>query len=139
MRAQVPFGLLVLAASFLAPSVADAADIAGIWRHPENGSLVRMYQCNGGLCARIVEVRDPSRKDVHNPDPDLRSRPVEGIVIMRGAQKTGENTWEGRLYNSRDGETYSGVVTLKSQQELELEGCVLGGLFCKGVTWTRVR
>jgi uncharacterized protein (DUF2147 family) len=117
----------------------QASEAFGVWRHPENGSLVRMYKCSGGLCAKVIKVRDPSRKDVHNPDPALRSRAIEGIVIMRGARKTGQSTWKGQLYNTRDGETYSGVITVKSQNKLELEGCVLGGLLCKGVTWTRVR
>lgn len=134
--------LLLAAAMFAAKAPAQAAsaeDAFGVWRHPENGSLVRMYQCGGGLCAKVIKVRDPSRKDVHNPDPELRSRPIEGIVIMHGARKSGENRWKGRLYNTQDGETYSGVITVKSEKQLELEGCVLGGLLCQGVTWTRVR
>jgi len=138
MRALFFLSLGLLALSFASPP-AFASDPFGVWRHPDNGSLVRTYKCGGGLCAKVIKVRDPSRKDVHNPDPDLRARPIEGIVIMNGASKTGANTWEGRLYNTRDGKTYSGVVTLKSPQKLELEGCVMGGLFCKGVTWSRVR
>ncbi|RIA56696.1 DUF2147 domain-containing protein [Dichotomicrobium thermohalophilum] len=138
MRALLPLSLGLFAVSFAA-APARAADAFGVWRHPDNGSLVRTYECGGGLCAKVIKVRDPSRKDVHNPNPDLRSRSIEGIVIMNGARKTDANTWEGQLYNTRDGKTYSGVITLKSPQKLELEGCVLGGLFCKGVTWTRVR
>ncbi len=138
MRTIHALALGLLAVSLAGPP-ALAADAFGVWRHPDNGSLVRTYECGGGLCAKVVKVQDPSRKDVHNPNPDLRSRPIEGIVIMNGARKTGDNTWEGQLYNTRDGKTYSGVVTLKGPQKLELEGCVLGGLFCKGVTWSRVR
>lgn len=138
MRALFSLGLSVLAVSFAAPP-ALANNAFGVWRHPENESLVRTYKCSSRLCAKIIEVRDPSRKDMHNPNPDLRSRPIEGIIIMNGARKTGANTWEGQLYNTRDGKTYSGAVTLKSPQKLELEGCVLGGLFCKGVTWSRVK
>ena len=73
------------------------------------------------------------------PNPELRSRPIQGLVIMRGARKTGANTWKGQLYNTRDGKTYTGVVTVKSKKQLELEGCVLGGMLCQGVTWSRVR
>jgi len=131
--------ICLVAAPAQESAAADATDAFGVWRHPENGSLVRMYKCSGGLCAKVIKVRDPSRKDIHNPDPDLRSRPIKGIVIMRGARKSGDNRWKGRLYNTRDGKTYSGVITVKSKRQLELEGCVLGGLFCQGVTWTRAR
>jgi len=134
--------VLLAATMFAAPGAAQAAsaeDAFGVWRHPENGSLVRMYQCGGGLCAKVIKVRDPSRTDVHNPNPELRDRPIEGIVIMRSARKSGETRWKGRLYNTQDGETYSGVITVQSEKRLKLEGCVLGGLVCQGVTWNRVR
>jgi len=138
MRSLLILSLGLLSLSFTSQS-ALAGDAFGVWRHPDNGSLVRMYKCGGGLCAKVIKVRDSSRKDVHNPNADLRSRPIEGIVIMNGARKTGANTWKGQLYNTRDGKTYSGVITVKGPATLELEGCVLGGLFCQGVTWARVK
>ncbi len=135
------FAALFTAAAALAlpAAPASAADPFGVWRHPDNGSLVQMYKCGGGLCAKIVEVRDATRKDDKNPDPALRKRPIKGIVIMNGARKSGDNKWKGRLYNTQDGKTYDGVVTVKSGQALDLEGCVLGGMVCRGVTWARVR
>jgi uncharacterized protein (DUF2147 family) len=116
----------------------SADDAFGTWRHPENGSHINIYQCGGGLCAKVVKVADPSRKDDKNPDPKLRTRPVVGVVIMNGAKKTGANTWSGKLYNTQDGATYNGTVTVVNKNTLKLEGCVLGGLVCQGPTWTRV-
>ena len=55
---------------------------------------------------------------------------------MSGASKSGENTWKGDLLNVEDGQTYSGVVTLTGGG-LSLKGCVLGGIICKGETWSR--
>lgn len=125
--------------AMLAPAAfAAAEDAFGTWRHPENGSLVKLYSCGGGLCAQIVKTKDPNAKDINNPDPAKRNRPVQGIVIMNGAKKSGENTWKGKLYNREDGGTYTGNVEVISKNELRLEGCGLGGLICKGVTWTRV-
>jgi uncharacterized protein (DUF2147 family) len=115
-----------------------AEDAFGTWRHPENGSLINVYQCGGGLCAKVAKVADPSRKDDKNPDPKLRNRPVVGVVIMSGAKKSGPKSWSGRLYNTQDGQTYSGTVTVVSKNTLKLEGCVMGGLICQGPTWTRV-
>jgi uncharacterized protein (DUF2147 family) len=118
---------------------AQAADDAfGTWLHPENGSHINVFKCGGGLCAKVVKVADPSRKDDKNPDPKLRTRSVVGVVIMSGARKTGENTWKGKLYNTQDGETYNGTVTVVDKGHLKLEGCVLGGLICQGPTWTRI-
>lgn len=115
-----------------------AEDAFGVWEHPENGSHIRVAKCGSGLCATIIKVRDPSRTDVNNPDPKLRNRPVKGITIMSGAQKSGEATWSGKLYNTQDGQTYSGTLTVLDKNRLKLQGCVLGGLVCQGPTWTRV-
>ena len=85
------------------------------------------------------EVADPSRTDIHNPDGALRKRPIVGIVIMQGAKQTGAASWSGQLYNTQDGKTYSGSVTVESKDRLKLEGCVLGGLICQGPVWDRVK
>jgi uncharacterized protein (DUF2147 family) len=116
-----------------------AEDAFGTWEHPDNGSHIKVSPCGGGLCATIVSVRDPSRVDDKNPDPKLRKRPVKGITIMNGAKKTGNNTWSGKLYNTTDGQTYNGTVTVVDKNHLKLQGCVLGGMICQGPTWTRVQ
>ena len=128
-------GALVAAGTAQAQTAEDAF---GTWRHPENGSLISVYQCGGGLCAKVVKVTDPSRKDDKNLDPKLRTRPVVGVVIMSGAKKSGASSWSGKLYNTQDGETYNGTVTVVDKNTLKLQGCVLGGIICQGPTWTRV-
>jgi len=117
----------------------SAEDAFGVWEHPENGSHIRISRCNGGLCAKIVKVRDPSRTDVNNPDAAKRDRKIKGLTIMQGAKKTGDATWSGKLYNTQDGQVYSGTITVLSENRLKLQGCVLGGLICQGPTWTRIR
>jgi uncharacterized protein (DUF2147 family) len=131
--AALLYGSLGAGAAFAA-----AEDAFGLWRHPDNGSHVRLYSCGGGLCAKIVKVQEANAKDVNNPDPAKRNRPVEGLVIMSGATRSGDNKWSGNLYNRENGGTYSGSVTVLSRSQLKLEGCGLGGLVCKGVTWTRI-
>lgn len=132
-----------LAAAFVAglaaPAfAASAEDAFGTWRHPENGSHVEMYKCGGGLCAKITKVTDGQKTDDKNPDEKKRSRSVIGLVIMSGAKKTGESGWSGSLYNRADGKTYSGTISVKSKDALDLSGCSMG-IFCKTVTWTRVK
>lgn len=132
------FAAAALSAAAAMPAASAPEDAFGVWRHPDNGSHVKLYSCGGGLCAQIVKVQDPNAKDVNNPDPAKRNRPVQGIHIMTGAKKSGNNGWKGSLYNREDGGTYSGSITVVSKSQLKLEGCGLGGLVCKGATWTRV-
>jgi uncharacterized protein (DUF2147 family) len=119
------------------PSLAQSADDAvGTWRHPENGSHIRISKCGARICGTISKVTDGQTKDDKNPDASKRNRPIVGLLIL-SAKKTGANTWAGSLYNRADGKTYSGNVTVNSKSSLDLSGCS-GGIFCKTTTWSRV-
>ena len=132
---------LVTAATVMLPGALHAQtaeDAFGIWRHPENGSHVEMYKCGENLCAKVVKVVDAQKTDDKNPDASRRNRPIVGLVIMSGAKKTAANSWAGSIYNRADGGTYSGTVTVKSKDALDLAGCT-AVILCKTLTWTRVK
>jgi uncharacterized protein (DUF2147 family) len=131
--------LSLLALSLLSPSASaqKAEDAIGVWLNPENGSNVEFYRCGAGLCGKIVKVTDGQVRDSNNPDPAKRARPIVGLLILEGAKQTGDNRWAGTLYNRENGKSYSGTVTVKGRDALELSGCVLAVL-CKTVSWTRV-
>ena len=114
-----------------------AEDAFGVWLNPENQSNVEFYKCGEGLCAKITKVSDGQKTDDKNPDVAKRNRPVVGLVIMEGAKKSGANTWSGTLYNRADGKSYSGTVTVKAKNSLDLSGCV-ALVVCRTTTWTRV-
>jgi uncharacterized protein (DUF2147 family) len=126
---------LALAATAYAQSAEDAF---GVWENPENKSHTQFYKCGDGVCGKIVKVVDGQKTDDKNPDPGKRSRPIEGLVIMQGAKKSGPAAWTGQLYNRADGKTYSGTLTVKSKTAVELSGCV-AMVFCKTTTFRRVR
>ena len=59
------------------------------------------------------------------------------VLILQGFSQDG-NVWSGgTIYNAEDGKTYTGFIELTSANALKLEGCVMGGLICKGETWKR--
>jgi uncharacterized protein (DUF2147 family) len=128
-----------VAMAFAAAAYAQTAEDAfGVWENPENKSQTEFYKCGEGLCAKIVKVVDGQKTDDKNPDAAKRSRPIVGLVIMQGAKKTGPTTWSGTLYNRADGKSYSGTVTAKSKNALDLSGCV-AAVFCKTTTFKRVK
>jgi hypothetical protein len=51
--------------------------------------------------------------------------------------KPARDRWEGQVYNSQDGNTYSASIKLVNPDTLRLEGCVLS-IFCGSQSWTRV-
>jgi uncharacterized protein (DUF2147 family) len=120
-------GAIVLAALSGLSGTAAAQDATGVWRRPSTGTEVQFYDCSGKLCARIVAVKDDTKKS------------TVGTVIMKGASKTGAGEWKGDLLNTDNNQIYSGVVKLEGPRALSLKGCVAGGLICSGETWTKVR
>ena len=130
--------VMVSAWAIVPVSAQQANDAFGVWKHPDNGSHIRISKCGGGLCAKIIKVLDTSRKDEYNPDPAKRKRPIKGIIIVNGAKKASDTKWSGKIYNTQNGKTYDGSLTVISKNKLKLEGCVLGGLLCQGTDWTRV-
>jgi uncharacterized protein (DUF2147 family) len=113
-------------ASLALPNAARAADPYGVWLRSSTGTQVHFYNCGGKLCGKVVGVKEQSRKG------------EIGKMIMRGAVKSGENTWKGDLTDVSTGKVYSGVVTLESATALNLKGCVMG-LLCQGETWQKVK
>jgi Uncharacterized protein conserved in bacteria (DUF2147) len=93
----------------------------------------------------VAWERAPGR-DTENPDPALRGRPTLGIPILLGLRPVVEQRaegpqtiWRGQIYNSRNGKTYDASIKPVDADTLHLEGCVLGGLFCGGQSWTRLK
>lgn len=115
-----------LSSLFLLTAAAQAAEPYGTWVRPSTGSQVSFYACGGKLCARVAAVKDEARKK------------EIGTVIMKGATKSGDNTWKGDLLDVESGKIYSGVVTLESANALNLKGCV-AMVLCRGETWQRVK
>jgi uncharacterized protein (DUF2147 family) len=140
MRRIATLAATLLLAAAMARGVAHAQtaeDAFGVWLNPENQSNVEFYRCGEGLCAKITKVSDGQKTDDKNPDAAKRNRPIVGLVIMEGAKKSGANTWSGTLYNRADGKSYSGTVTVKAKNSLDLSGCV-ALVVCRTTTWTRV-
>jgi len=121
-----------------------ADGLAGVWLTKGGESQIEIAPCGDAFCGRILAELKPAdqqntqTKDVNNPDPALRDRPIAGITILSNL-KQGEkpNVWEGSVYNPEDGGTYDVTVTLKGDR-LKVEGC-MAYVLCDSQIWTRVQ
>jgi uncharacterized protein (DUF2147 family) len=129
---------VALAATFLGLAGGTAiADPAGRWLVADRSAVMKIEACTDGYYASIDWERVPG-VDAKNPDKTKRGRPLSGISILMGMKPTGTNEWEGRVYNPKDGNTYTAQMSEPRPDQVRIEGCVLGGLICDGETWTRV-
>lgn len=136
-----------LAAALLGASLVAAAQaatpVAGTWLSADGGTKVRVSDCGGKLCGKVVWLNEPidrstgqPKTDKHNSDAAKRARPLLGVQVVQGMKPAGDNKWSGQIYNADDGRTYQANVTLVSDNAMRVQGCVLGVL-CKSQTWTR--
>lgn len=117
-----------------------AASVSGLWLTTEKDSVVEIAPCGNALCGKIARIIKPNPggppRDVNNPDPALRGRPIQGMPILLGFRDTGR-TWEGTAYDPRAGKSYRSYLTLRHDGTLEVKGCL--GPFCRTKNWTPAR
>jgi uncharacterized protein (DUF2147 family) len=118
-------------------SAAAMADPTGTWLTQSGDATVKIAACGAGFCGSIVSLKE-NRDDTNNPDPALRSRSLVGVAIIFDMRES-HGAYAGKLYNPRDGRTYSGKLKTIGADKLDLAGCVLGGLICKYEVWTRAQ
>jgi uncharacterized protein (DUF2147 family) len=129
--------LLAALCAVATPTLADANKVSGTWQSQSGITRVKVTPCGAGLCANVVWQQNPS-KDVHNPDPSKRDRPVVGLQLVSNMKPVGDGEWSGSIYNYEDGQTYQGKVKVNNANAIEIGGCVMGGMICQSKTWTKV-
>ena len=144
----------ICAVAFAAPSFAqginDKADnIVGEYLTDRGGSKSKVRvtkNANGTYDAQVFWVQNPyeadgktKRKDVKNPDKELRNVDVDQIVIVKGLQYDKEDKcWGGaKIYDPTKGLKVNAEAQFETADKLRLRGTILG----MGVTlyWTRIK
>ncbi len=131
---------IVYSGVFLATGItaAVAADPTGDWKVADGVANIRVAQCNGNMWGVVAWEKTPGGKDKNNPEAAKQSRPTLAMpILIDMKKKPGVNSWEGQVYNAKDGQLYSSTIKPVGTDQLEIQGCVLGFL-CGGETWTRV-
>jgi uncharacterized protein (DUF2147 family) len=128
--------LLIASSAFAQPAGSPPADPVGEWLVAKQIARIRIVNCNERLWGVVAWEARPGT-DAKNPDTRLRNRPTLGMPILLGMTRTKPNQWDGEIYNSEDGRTYSANISLANPDTLKVQGCVLGFL-CGGENWTRV-
>jgi len=114
--------------------------VLGTWLVPEKDAKIEIYKdkARGKYCGKVVWTLT-KRTDEHNPNPELKTRDVVGVVLFDNFYyKNGE--YLGTLYSTRDGKTYSGFMRLQEDGTLYMKGYIMGMRFLgKSNVWTRVK
>ena len=117
--------LLAISTASIAQKITD-----GTWYNDEKTARVKFYESGGKLYGKIVWLKEPyengkPRTDVNNPKADLKSKPLLGLVFLKGFERDGDDEWEdGTIYDPKNGKTYSCTITEVSSSKLNVRGYI---------------
>ena len=120
------------------------ADIVGEWYNAEKDAVITLFEENEAVSGKITWMQFPNddngnpKTDPLNPDENLKSRARMGMVMMSGFAYDEDSVWDdGELYDPKKGKTYSGMMTLKDKNTIDLRGYIGFSFIGRSSTWTR--
>ena len=131
------FGLL---SSGTANAISEA-DILGTWINQAGDGQIEISKQGEVYAGGIVGSTDPNspvRKDVNNPNEELRDRSLIGLKILGQLFYRGDNQWSGGwIYDPNNGKTYKCKMTLKDSDTLDIRGYIGVSVFGRSEEWKR--
>lgn len=144
---------LICAMACVVPSYAqsqnDKADsIIGEYLTDRGGSKskVRVYKnSDGTYTAQVFWVENPydkngkKRKDVKNPDENLRNVDIDKVVLVKGLKYDAEDKeWSGaKIYDPTKGFKVNATAKFEKDGRLKLRGTILG--IGKTLYWQKIK
>lgn len=145
MNKSIKHVLLFLCGIFATAFVfAQSADPAvGYWLNDSKEGKVHIYKAeNGKYYGKLIWMKDPNRNgkpklDEKNKDASLRSRPLQGLLLLKDFNKDGNTYVDGTIYDPQSGKTYSCKMTPKGANQLSIRGFIGVSLIGRTTVWTR--
>jgi uncharacterized protein (DUF2147 family) len=94
----------------------------GVWLTEEKEGKVRIEQCGANLCGYSVDAKSNQN----------------GEQVLINMKPGKDAKWSGRILDPNTGSTYDSTIALKGTDNLRVQGCAFGGMFCGGQTWSRL-
>jgi uncharacterized protein (DUF2147 family) len=108
--------------AFAAPAAADIT--SGTWLRADGLAKVRVQKCGSALCAVNIWIKNPGDEKV-------------GDRLVLNVKEVRPGLMEGGAFDPQRNIRFSSKITY-SDSNMTTSGCVLGGLLCKSVNWTKV-
>lgn len=137
---------VLLLASFSFSAVAQNKDaIIGKWLNSTGEAHISITKRNDKYFGKITWIKNPKdekgmvRTDAKNPDAKLRSQQILGLEIVRDFVYDDGKWTDGTLYDPKSGKSYSGNITMKGNDVLNMRGYIGFSLIGRTEVWKRVK
>ncbi|POO55018.1 DUF2147 domain-containing protein [Agrobacterium rosae] len=123
MKALVKYAACIVLAC--AGSV-SAADINGQWARGDGNAKVQIAPCGSDICATNTWIKPGTPKE------------KTGDRLVMSIKPTSDGEYAGTAFDPQRDLTYKLTVSVKGDT-MTTKGCVLAGIICKGVDWSRIQ
>lgn len=93
--------------------------VVGLWLSDSGNVKFKVYEKDGRIHGSIywikkVNVEGQTMIDSKNPNPDLRTKNVVGMEVLKGFEYIGDNKYrDGTIYDPESGKTYKCLINLE--------------------------
>lgn len=128
----------------IATSTFQAQSIFGKWKtiNEDTGkpnSIIEIYEDEGAIQGKVVRILKESDRDRRctNCSGDLKDKPIEGLQLMKGLEKDGDEYSGGVITDPKSGKEYKVKIWVDKENpdRLNVRGYI--AFFYKTETWHR--
>ena len=129
-RTSILIATLLLAA----PAAASAQALEGQWTNYKKNVIVQVERCGAAYCGRVVQASAKAKEKARRGG----TASLVGTQILTGLKPIGDGKFRGRAFVPKRNIHATATVRQLSDDVMQVQGCVLGGLLCDNEKWTRV-
>lgn len=112
--------------------------VLGKWQNSSAEGRIEIFKKGDKYYGKLYWIKDATKKDTKNPDEKLRSRNIQGLEILTNFSKKGNSFDGGKIYDPKNGKTYSCQMTLNGDK-LEVRGYIGISLIGRTEVFTRIK
>ncbi len=127
MNSRFSLGVLIAAASLLPGAGLASSDPSpfGLWARGDGKAKVKVERCGDAICATNTWIREGTKGE------------KAGDVLVMSVKPEDPGRWSGTAFDRQRDLTYRMSLTIEGKS-MRTEGCVLAGIVCKEMAWTRL-
>jgi len=126
--------IITIAAITLASAPAAAQAIEGHWTNDKRSMVVQVERCGAAYCGKVIQATDKAKEKARKGG----TANLIGTQILTGLTPIGDGRFRGKAFVPRRNVHATATVRQLSNNEMQVQGCVWGGLLCGKERWTRV-
>lgn len=142
------FGLLLFPFAPMNAQEVKADDVLGIWLNEDKDAHIKIFMEDEKFNGKIVWLKNPNdsitglpRLDKNNENEKQRSRPVMGLLLLRGFEFDDDEWEDGKIYDPKNGKDYKCYMEFEDETDkntLKVRGFIGFSMLGRTTYWTRV-